>query len=173
MGNRPAYETEMSIFLFARIAILLPDWIDEEDCALILTPRRDGDYLFLRPEAGSRNLGWSMIGLDAAKEVYGADQAYPIATLFDELGRLMEDEEPCTLHDESPERTAQLFASMTAHRTRPKRKNPGPDTLVNLRAHLHAMRSVKSEQEVTFLRRACEITAAGHREAAGSYTRVV
>ena len=143
--------------------------MDEEDCALVLTPGGDdGDFhLFLRPKDPARET-WDgpMIGLDAAKEVYGADQAYPIATLFDELGRLMEGRTALyAACDESPERTAQLFASMTAHRTRPKRKNPGPDTLVNLRAHLHAMRSVKSEQEVTFLRRACEITAAGHREA--------
>ena len=143
--------------------------IDEEDCALVLTPGGEqGDFhLFLRPKDPARET-WDgpMIGLDAAKEVYGADNAHPIADLFTHLQSLMAGR--VTLYaacDESSERTAHLFRCMTAHRTRPKMKQPGPDTLVNLRALLHGMRSVKSEREITFLRRACEITAAGHREA--------
>ena len=145
-GNSLTFATGMSLSISTEQR-LLPDGIDEEDCALVLTPGGEqGDFhLFCVPDPARETWDGPMIGL-TAKEIRG-DNAHPIRLVgppsIPMAGR-------ATLYaacDESPERTAHLFRCMTAHRT-PKMKQPGPDTLVNLESH--GMRSVKANRKSHF-----------------------
>ena len=124
-------------------------------------------HLFVRPKDPLRET-WDgpMTGLEGAKEDFGADEAYPIADLLKKLSQLMENRDCLYFTPEAGDSTSTAILSvMSEHRTRPKRKSPGPDRLEDFRSLLHRARYLKSPDEVTLLRRAGEISAAGHREA--------
>lgn len=143
--------------------------LEEPHCVLVLTPgsSRGDTHLFVRPKDPTRET-WDgpMAGLEGAVEHFGADKAYPFTDLAKELPTLMEHRDTLfyTAIDKG-EYNDRVMAAMRDHRRRLRRKEPGPDRLVDLSSILHSMRYVKDAQEVTCLRRAGEISAAGHREA--------
>ncbi len=106
-------------------------------------------------------------GVDGAKQDYGADEAYPIDTLLEELpkqieraGRLFH------TYGRDAELDRTIVASLESLRGRTKLGFEPPGEIVDPRDLIHEMRLIKEPAEVEIMRRAAAITAVGHQEAA-------
>lgn len=135
-------------------------------CALLQV--RPGEpvkhQLFVRPRDKEREI-WNGLrtGVEGAKEIYGADEAWTVAEMEQKLPGLLDG---CgTLwfrlgHD--AEWDARLARALRDLRARARAGARAPTTLVDAGALVHEQRLVKSPEEVAFLRRAAEITAEAH-----------
>ena len=105
-------------------------------------------------------------GTAGAKEVHGADAAYELSELDDVLERMMYGREVLwytTGNDKYDDRVAAIVHSARAHRER--FGGVVPSTVRDVSVPLGEMMLFKGPEEAESLRRACELTAQGHREA--------
>lgn len=141
----------------------------EPDAFAVITPGHDeGDYtLFVRPRDPSQEV-WTGIraGVEGAKERFGADAAYEIGELDQVLERLMMGREVLWYaagNDRFDERIIKIITTARAHRER--FGTVVPSTIRDVSVPLGEMTLIKTAEEAESLRRACELTAFGHREA--------
>jgi Xaa-Pro aminopeptidase len=143
----------------------------EPEAVVVLTAgSADGEsrqILFCRDKNVEREI-WDgfRYGPDAAREIFGFDEAYSIGELPDKLSELTGDQRavytPVGLYahwDESITRT------LNDVRQRVRTGIAAPETIVDVRAPLAAMRLYKDEHELSHLRRAAEISGRAHRRA--------
>jgi len=135
-------------------------------CALLLA--RPGEpprlTLFVRPRDKEKEI-WNGLrtGLEGAKAIYGADEAFPVAELDQRLPGLLDG---CgTLwfrlaHD--AEWDLRLARALRDLRARARAGARAPTTIVDAGSLVHEQRLVKSPEELALLRRAVEITAEAH-----------
>jgi len=120
--------------------------------------------LFVRPRDPEREI-WNGLrtGVEGAKAVYGADEAFPVAELEQRLPGLLDG---CgTLwfrlaHD--GEWDVRLGRALRDLRARARAGARAPTVLVDAGSLVHEQRLVKSADELALLRRAAEITAEAH-----------
>lgn len=141
----------------------------EPDAVAVLAPGQDeGDYtLFVRPRDPAQEV-WTgfRAGVDGAKERFGADAAYELSELDDVLERYMMGREVlwyATGNEAFDERMTRIVTAARAHRER--FGTSAPSTVRDVSIPLGEMMLIKSVDEAASLRRACELTALGHREA--------
>jgi Xaa-Pro aminopeptidase len=143
--------------------------LEEPEALAVLTPH-DPEHrftLFVRPRDPERER-WSgpRIGVEAAKELFGADAVYPIEEVDSCVAALMLAADrvlyPVGADSELDARVLELTAR--ARRTRP-RTGAGPTAIVDLDSVLAEMRKIKDEHEIERMRTAAAIGAAGHRAA--------
>ncbi|HEY1459415.1 MAG TPA: aminopeptidase P N-terminal domain-containing protein [Casimicrobiaceae bacterium] len=143
----------------------------EPEAVIVLTAgAADGEsrqILFCRDKNVEREI-WDgfRYGPDAAREIFGFDEAYSIDELPGKLSELTGDQRavytPVGLYarwDESITRT------LNDVRQRVRTGIAAPETIVDVRAPLAAMRLYKDEHELSNLRRAAEISGRAHRRA--------
>jgi Xaa-Pro aminopeptidase len=143
----------------------------EPEAVVVLTAgAADGEsrqILFCRDKNVEREI-WDgfRYGPDAAREIFGFDEAYSIDELPGKLSELTGDQRavytPVGLYarwDESITRT------LNDVRQRVRTGIAAPETIVDVRAPLAAMRLYKDEHELSNLRRAAEISGRAHRRA--------
>ena len=141
----------------------------EPEVVLVLTPFDPAQRctLFVRPRDPGREV-WNgfRYGVEGAREHFGADAVYPIEELDDRLGALLEPAErilyPLGTNAAFDARIIEQLAH--CRRTRP-RTGRGPVLVEDPGVRLDEMRLIKDEMEIAALRRAAEISAAGHRAA--------
>jgi Xaa-Pro aminopeptidase len=141
---------------------------EPEGCALLLA--RPGErklVLFVRPRDREKEI-WNgrRAGVEGAKEIYGADEAYPVSEMDARLPALLEGAP--VLWYELGSRAAwdervgrMLVALRAAARTG---KHP-PGAVVDPGRILHELRILKAPEEVARMRKAAEITAEAHMSA--------
>lgn len=141
----------------------------EPDAVAVIAPRHDqGDYtLFVRPRDPAMEV-WTGIraGVDGARERFEADAAYEIQELDSVLERLMMGREVLWYaagNDRFDERIIKIITSARGHRER--FGTVVPSTIKDVSVPLGEMMLFKSSEEAESLRRACALTALGHREA--------
>ena len=141
----------------------------EPEAVAVIAPGHDeGEFvLFVRPKDPSVEV-WTGIraGVEGAKEVYGADAAYELSELDDVLERMMYGREVLwyTIGNERfDDRISGIIATARAHRER--MGGTVPSTIRDVSVPLGEMMLIKSAEEAASLRRACEVSAEGHREA--------
>jgi Xaa-Pro aminopeptidase len=131
-------------------------------CALLFA---DGRYvLFVRPKDPEREI-WTgrRAGVEGAKELYGATEAYPAAEVDARLAALID--KAGTLwfrlgHDAAWDtRVARALCDL---RSRARTGALAPERIVDPGSILHELRLFKSPEEIAELRRAAEITAEAH-----------
>ena len=131
-------------------------------CALLFA---DGRYvLFVRPKDPEREI-WTgrRAGVEGAKELYGATEAYPAAEVDARLAALID--KAGTLwfrlgHDAAWDtRVARALCDL---RSRARAGALAPERIVDPGSILHELRLFKSPEEIAELRRAAEITAEAH-----------
>jgi Xaa-Pro aminopeptidase len=131
-------------------------------CALLFA---DGRYvLFVRPKDPEREI-WTgrRAGVEGAKELYGATEAYPAAEVDARLAALID--KAGTLwfrlgHDAAWDtRVARALCDL---RSRARTGALAPERIVDPGSILHELRLFKSAEEIAELRRAAEITAEAH-----------
>jgi Xaa-Pro aminopeptidase len=135
--------------------------------ALVADPDGDRHVLFCRERNEEREI-WDgfRYGPDAAKEIFGFDEAHPIGALHDKLPEIASNRPalftPLGLFEPWDRKVTELLNEV---RNRVRTGVAAPDEVVDVRATLDTMRLVKDEHELALMRRACAISSVAHRRA--------
>jgi Xaa-Pro aminopeptidase len=135
--------------------------------ALIAAPDGDRHVLFCRERNEEREI-WDgfRYGPDAAREIFGFDEAHPISALREQLPAMASDRP--ALHTPLglfPDWDRQVTELLNDVRSRVRSGVSAPEEVVDVRAALDSMRLVKDAQEIALMRRAGAISSAAHRRA--------
>lgn len=141
--------------------------LSEPEALMVLAPgRKEGEFVFFcRPRDPEREL-WegARVGVEGARESYGADEAYPIDELDERLPKLFENRNriyyPAGAHPDLDRRLMQWIKKV---RSKARAGVRAPTELVSLDRLLNEQRLFKSRAEFNLMRRAARISAAAHR----------
>ena len=141
----------------------------EPEAVVALVCHDDGDkhVLFCREKSLEREI-WDgfRYGPDAAREIFGFDEAHPIGELDRVLPDLASDRPalftPIGLNAEWDRRIA---GTLNEVRARVRAGVAAPDELVDVRGTLDRMRLTKDAHELALMRRAGQISSEAHRRA--------
>ncbi|MEO8304288.1 MAG: aminopeptidase P N-terminal domain-containing protein [Betaproteobacteria bacterium] len=135
--------------------------------ALVAGPEGDRQLLFCREKNAEREI-WDgfRYGPDAAREIFGFDEAHPIAELDRVLPDLAADRPalytPLGLF---PGWDHKVTALLNEVRNRARTGVCAPEEIVDVRQTLDVLRLIKDAHELTLMRRAAGISAEAHRRA--------
>lgn len=141
----------------------------EPHAAAVISPQHpDGDFtLFVQPKDRRREI-WDgpRAGVKGARELHGADAAYPVAEFEDRLLKLAQGRSVVWFSLAAAARSKQVMNLLEkAHALRTRLGVELPRHICDLRPVLGELRLHKSSQEIQWLKEACELTMEGHREA--------
>ncbi len=141
---------------------------EEPESTLILAPGRDKPFILLVRARDRQQEIWTgrRAGPEGVVRDYGADEAFDSAELTEHLGPIL-DEADLVYFARGRDRDfdRQLLELLDQSSRRRYRNGRPPTTLAHPAEHLDEMRLVKTGADLEALRRATEITVAGHREA--------
>ena len=138
--------------------------------ALVAGPDGDKHLLFCREKNEEREI-WDgfRYGPEAAKDVFGFDEAHSIAEMRNRLPDLAADRPalftPLGLFSDWDRTVTDLLNDV---RNRARTGVAAPDEVVDVRGALDAMRLVKDAEELRLMRKAAGVSAAAHRRAMAS-----
>jgi Xaa-Pro aminopeptidase len=142
---------------------------NEAQAVAVLAPHHEEHrfILFVQPKDREKEV-WSgyRCGVDAAKEIYGADEAYPIAELDEKLPQYLEQADRIYYHlgrDRNFNDTILKHYQCLLH-TYPKR-GTGPIAIEDTSTILHSLRLHKSKTELDLMRQAADIAVEAHNHA--------
>lgn len=145
--------------------------LDEPDALLLLCPKRpEGEViLFVHPYDPER-ARWDgpRAGIEGARRVYGADQAFVLDELDEVLPQLLLGYERITLPFSDHELMLNTLGWLDTLRKLSRGGVVPPQTLKDLAEPLHELRLIKSPVEIAKMRRAASISAQAHRSAAAA-----
>lgn len=142
---------------------------NEPDAVAVLAPHHNEHQfiLFVRPRDPNQEV-WTgtRAGVDGAKELYGADEAYPISDLDEKLPRYLEKADAIyyrfgrdqTFNETISRHWQKLLATLPGRGT-------GPTAIKDAGTVLHPMRMVKSAAELDLMRKAAAISVEAHQRA--------
>ena len=140
---------------------------DEPQATLVLDAG-GRSTLFCRPADAEREI-WDgrRLGVDAAAQALGVDEAFDAAALGERLPALLADRTAVWLPFDAPDGVEQaaVWAALAALRARRRSGVGGPTALRDLNVLVDEMRLVKDESEQRTMRRAGVISAGAHRRA--------
>jgi Xaa-Pro aminopeptidase len=139
----------------------------EAAVALIAGPEGDRHVLFCREKNEEREI-WDgfRYGPEAAKDIFGFDEAHPIAEMESRLADLAADRPALYTPVGLSERwDRQVSGLLNEVRSRVRTGVAAPDAIVDIRATLDAQRLVKDAHEISLMRRAAQISSAAHARA--------
>ncbi|HEY9699874.1 MAG TPA: aminopeptidase P N-terminal domain-containing protein [Trichocoleus sp.] len=142
---------------------------NEPEAVAVLAPHHEEHQfvLFVRPKDLEKET-WTgyRVGVEAAKEQYGADIVYPIAELDEKLPQYLEKADRIVYH---LGRDRAFNDTVLKHWQRClalyPRKGLGPMALEDPAPLLHPMRQIKSAAELDRMRKAAEIAVEAHNRA--------
>jgi len=135
--------------------------------ALVAGPDGDRHVLFCREKNEEREI-WDgfRYGPEAAKEVFGFDEALPIEAVKDRMPDLASDRPalftPLGLFSDWDRQITDVLNEV---RARARTGVAAPEEIVDVRGALDSMRLVKDAEEIRLMRHAAKISAAAHRRA--------
>jgi Xaa-Pro aminopeptidase len=142
---------------------------NEAQAVAVLAPHHEEHkfILFVQPKDLEKET-WHgyRAGVEGAKELYGADEAFPIAELAEKLPKYLEKADRIYYHfgrDRTFDQTV-LNHWQSLMRTYPKR-GTGPTAIEDSNIILHPMRLVKSQTELALMRKAANISVTAHNRA--------
>ncbi|MCW6038774.1 aminopeptidase P N-terminal domain-containing protein [Spirulina subsalsa FACHB-351] len=142
---------------------------NEPEAVAVLAPHHDEHrfILFVQPKDPEKET-WTgyRVGIEQAKERYGADEAYPITEFNEKFPQYIQKAEQIYYHlgrDEGFNQTI-LQHWQRFIMTYPRR-GTGPLALVDSNSLIHPLRQVKSAAELELMRRATSISAEAHNRA--------
>lgn len=140
----------------------------EPDAVAVLTPGSDeAEYtLFVRPKDPAQEV-WTGIrtGPEGAKERFGADAAYDVSELEDVLERYMIGREVVWYRSGDRLDSVVTAAIDQARAHRERFGGLVPSAVRDVSVPIGEMMLFKDQHEAELMRRACELSARGHREA--------
>lgn len=142
---------------------------DEPEAVAVLAPHHEEHQfvLFVRPKDPEKET-WvgHRVGVDAARERYGADAAYPIAELAEKLPQYLTGADRIYYRlgrDRAFNQT--VIDHWQRCLARYQKHGSGPLALEDPRALFHPLRMVKSPAELALMREAADIAVAAHNRA--------
>jgi len=135
--------------------------------ALVAAPDGDRHLLFCRERNEEREI-WDgfRYGPEAAREIFGFDEAHPISAMRERLPDLAADRPalftPLGLFRDWDREVTDL---LNVVRNRVRTGVAAPEEVVDVRAAVDTMRLVKDLHEIALMRRACAISTGAHRRA--------
>ncbi len=146
----------------------LTGYSEPEAVAVLVPDRHHGEYILFCRENDPVMETWNgqRAGLDGAREIYGADDAFPIEDLDEILPSLLEDRERIFYTMGSDAKfDERVLKWVNEVRSRIRTGVNAPDEFISLTHILHDMRLYKSRSEIAAMRKAAKITAAAHKRA--------
>lgn len=142
---------------------------DEADAVAVFAPHHEEHkfVLFVQPKDPEKET-WHgyRVGIDAAKERYGADEAYPIAELDQHLPKYLEQADRIYYRlGRDRNFTQTLLNHWQRLITSYGKRGTGPTAIEDVGFTLHGMRMVKSEAELRLMRKAIAISVEAHNVA--------
>jgi Xaa-Pro aminopeptidase len=142
---------------------------NEPHAVAVIAPHHDEHkfILFVQPKEREKEI-WTgyRVGVDAAKEKYGADEAYLISELDEKLPQYLEKGDKIYYH---MGRDEQLNGKVITHWQRLLRsygkRGTGPVAIEDPFLTLHPLRQIKSPAELDLMREAARIAALAHKQA--------
>lgn len=134
---------------------------EEPNAAMLLIPGSDKKFiLFVRPANPARSI-WTgdVTGLDGAREIFGADEAYPLDQFERILAQSLRGKEKVFCSFQNSELTTSLIQLVR----RPW--NNYAKQIVDLTEEIYEMRVIKSKQEIVLIKKAVDITCQAYIEA--------
>lgn len=142
---------------------------NEAGAVAVLAPHHEEHkfVLFVQPKDLEKET-WHgyRAGVEGAKELYGADEAFPMAEIAEKLPKYLEKADRIYYHfgrDRTFDQTV-LNHWQSLMRTYPKR-GTGPTAIEDSNIILHPMRLVKSQTELALMRQAANISVTAHNRA--------
>lgn len=140
---------------------------NEPDAVLVVAPHheRERAIAFVRPKDRAQEI-WTgrRLGIEDAAARLGVDAAYSIEELDARLPEYLHGAQRLYFafgEDEAFDR--RVHAALHATRSRARRSGRAPEELANPATIVHELRLRKEPGEIELMRRAAQITAAGHR----------
>jgi Xaa-Pro aminopeptidase len=137
----------------------------EPETVVVLAPGRDKPFtMFVRPRDPERET-WTgrRAGVEGAIARYGADQAFPVGALKDELPNLLDGaDEVAYLPGDDPRMDELILGAISTLRAGERRGRRAPMRITDLRATLHELRMRKDDAALQTMRRAAAVTADAH-----------
>ena len=141
----------------------------EPEAVLVLVPGRPhGEYILFCRERNSEKEIWEgrRAGLEGAKAIYGADDAFPIDDIDDILPGLLENRSKVFYSmGRYTEFDNRLIGWVNEVRAKARNGVSAPGEFVDLNHILHEMRLFKHPEEIRLMKRACKVSAQAHRRA--------
>ncbi|BAU50169.1 proline aminopeptidase P II [Sulfurifustis variabilis] len=141
----------------------------EPEAVAVLVPGREhGEYILFCREKNPEKEIWEgrRAGLEGARSLYGADDAFPIADIDEILPGLLENREKVFYSiGRYAEFDARMMRWVNEVRGKARTGVHAPGEFVDLNHILHEMRLIKDAEEIRLMRRAAKISAAAHRRA--------
>jgi len=123
--------------------------------------------LFCRSKDPEREI-WDgrRYGPEAAREVFGFDEAYPVSELDEKLAQLLANQ-PTIFHSVGyePDWDRRVADALNRVRAQARNGHQSPARIHDVRSLIDEMRLVKDESEIATLRRAAAISATAHQRA--------
>jgi Xaa-Pro aminopeptidase len=138
--------------------------LDEPQSVFVIDGKTRKTTLFVRPRDREREV-WDgpRTGVEGARQVYGADEAFPIKELDDRLPGLIQNRARLYFALGAARRfDDRVLAALDRVRARHRTGVTAPLEIVAPAALLHEMRLLKSAVELEAMRSAAGITAEGH-----------
>ncbi|WP_050738221.1 Xaa-Pro aminopeptidase [Methylococcus capsulatus] len=146
----------------------LTGFAEPESLAVFIPGRKEGEFVLFCREFDAKTAVWvgRSAGLEGARAVFGADEAYPITELDAVLPGLLENHETVYYPiGRQSEFDAQVMRAINNIRSRARSGVGVPERFVSLDKLLHEQRLFKSEHEIALMRRAAEVSAEAHKRA--------
>jgi Xaa-Pro aminopeptidase len=139
----------------------------EPEAVIVLIPdRHHGEFVLFCREKDPVMEIWNghRAGINGARAIYGADDAFPIEDMDEILPGLLEDRERIfyTMGNDSAF-DQRLLKWVNQVRARARAGVNAPDEFISLTHILHDMRLYKSRYEIASMRKAAKITTAAHK----------
>ncbi len=142
---------------------------NEPQSVAILAPHHEEHrfILFVRPKDPEKET-WSgyRVGVDQARERYGADQVYPIAELDDHLPKYLEKADRLYYHfGHNQGLNQRILGHWQALLSTYHKRGTGPVAIEDAGLLMQTLRRIKAPAELDHLRRAMAISARAHNQA--------
>jgi len=139
---------------------------EEPNAVAVLTPDHPEHkfVLFVQPKDREREVwtGWRA-GEEGAKRDFGADAAFTIDKLDEELPKLADKADRVYYRfGTDPTFDQRLIGFMRGFQRQRQREGTGPASIIDPAETLHEMRLIKTPDDLELLRRAVDITCEGH-----------
>jgi Xaa-Pro aminopeptidase len=141
---------------------------EPEACAVLLPGRPQGEYILFCRERNPEKEIWEgrRAGLDGARELFGADDAFPIDDIDEILPGLLENREKVFYSmGRYPRFDQKLMNWVNEVRGKARHGVHAPGEFVDLDHILHEMRLIKGAEEIRVMKRAAKVSTAAHRRA--------
>jgi Xaa-Pro aminopeptidase len=135
----------------------------EPEAVMVLVPGREhGEYILFCRERNPEKEIWEgrRAGLEGAREIYGADDAFPIDDIDEILPGLLENRDKVFYSmGRDPDFDAHLMNWVNEVRAKSRNGVHAPGEFVTLDHILHEMRLFKGPEEIRLMKRAAKISA--------------